>query len=928
MPESGTSKGGHWKSKLKRSKLTNEEDLAVPWSCEEVDPFIPRICNFKSSRKTRMPNNVKTYDGIEDLEDHVKNFQAAAQVERWAMPTWCHMFNSTLIGTAREKPLLLPKRKFKLPESYRTSPNGKTLSGDLTSEPAKGWTRSNKFTPLTRTPKEIFTTESGKFKSPPPMVTPIEKRSSNKFYEFYNDKGHSTDECVQLRKQIEELVRAGRLSQFIKEIRRDKDQQKMGKKDAPVKDKSATIYMIQPWQRVTRQKGNYMAARTAKALGNYKGCRASYKSVNELRDSEKKLGHVLERSKAIQVEVQKLVEAGILREVYYHDWLSNPVMVKKHDGSWRMCVEFTNLNKACLQDCYPLPKIDWKVESLCGYLFKCFHDAYKGYHQIQMAEQDEEKMAIHTSHGVYCYTKMTFGLKNVGVTYQRLVDQAFDKQMGWNLKIYVDDLVIKSHTDTRDIEETFRTLRKINMKLNPKKCTFRASEGMFLGYMINPEGIKSCPDKTEAVLQLPSPRIIKEVQSLNGKLASLKRFICKSAKKSLPLFKTLKKCIKKSDFYWTPDVEQAFKQQKQHLAKLPMVVAPKPKEELIVYLSASHEAISAVLMTERDTILPGASHRGYHRAAHQASDVTSRRGRTIEKIERNARGAQFHIPTTDICERQDPSRLPQYEALIAGLRIATQMEVRNVLVSVDSKLMANQVLGTYVAKEENMVKYLEKAKSLISGFDNFSISQVPRSKNKKADALSKITSTSFAHLSKQVLVEVLKEKSIQEEEVATMASKLRIKARQYELWEGVLYRRSFLKLWLRRTRQGHVFDSRYGLFHKVDISESRGNNHRRSGEEVRVARHSMPLRSPRRNSLGQRETSVVQWTRRESKPELGRRNQASSRHAMDGGKLDPKWEGPYEVTQELEDRAYRLRSRDGVVLPRTWNAANLKKSYV
>ncbi|GKD35409.1 reverse transcriptase domain-containing protein [Tanacetum coccineum] len=152
------------------------------------------------------------------------------------------------------------------------------------------------------------------------------------------------------------------------------------------------------------------------------------------------------------------------------------------------------------------------------------------------------------------------------------------------------------------------------------------------------------------------------------------------------------------------------------------------------------------------------------------------------------------------------------------------MGVSNVHVSVDSKLVANQVLGTYVTKEENMIKYLEKAKRLISGFANFSISQVPRSKNKKADALSKIASTSFVHLSKQVLVEVLKEKSIREEEVATVveeegltwmtpimeylkdgtlpddrkeASKLHIKARQYELLEGVLYRRSFLKSWLR-----------------------------------------------------------------------------------------------------------------------------------
>nr|GEY43009.1 reverse transcriptase domain-containing protein [Tanacetum cinerariifolium] len=169
----------------------------------------------------------------------------------------------------------------------------------------------------------------------------------------------------------------------------------------------------------------------------------------------------------------------------------------------------------------------------------------------------------------------------------------------------------------------------------------------------------------------------------------------------------------------------------------------------------------------------------------------------------------------------------EYEALVAGLRIAAQMGVKNVHVSVDSKLVANQVLGTYVAKEDNMMKYLEIVKSLVSGFTTFSISQVPRSKKKKANALSKIASTSFAHLSKPVLVEVLKDKSIKENEVATVieedgptwmtqlvdylkggvlpgdkkkARKLRLKARQYELIEGVLYRQSFLTPWLRCVR--------------------------------------------------------------------------------------------------------------------------------
>nr|GEY79560.1 reverse transcriptase domain-containing protein [Tanacetum cinerariifolium] len=489
---------------------------------------------------------------------------------------------------------------------------------------------------------------------------------------------------------------------------------------------------------------------------------------------QKKRGQAPERTKAIQAEVQKLVEARIMREVYYHDWLSNPVMVKKHDGSWRMCVDFTDLNKACTQDCYPLTEIDWKVESLCGYPFKCFLDAYKGYHQIQLAESDEEKIAFHTGQGVYCYTKMPFGLKNAGATYQRLMYKAFESQMGRNIEVYVDDLVVKSHTEAkmvRDIEETFQTLRKINMKRNPKKCSFGLAEGVFLGYVVTLEGIKPCSDKTTVVLQLPSPQTIKDVQSLNRKLASLNRFLSKSAEKSLPLFQTLKKCIKKSDFRWTAEAEQAFQQLKQHLSDLLLLVAPKPQEELIMYLSAAYRAISAVLMTERGTAQTPIYF--ISRALQDGSSYVDGSGAGL--ILTNPEGVEFTYALR--FQFAASNNEAEYEALIAGLRIAMQMGVKNVQANVDSKLVTNQVLGTYVAKEDNMnvcgqggqhVKYLEIAKGLVSGFKTFSISQVPWSRNKKADALSKIASTSFVHLSKQVLVEVLETKSITGKEVTAV----------------------------------------------------------------------------------------------------------------------------------------------------------------
>ncbi|GJU64887.1 reverse transcriptase domain-containing protein [Tanacetum coccineum] len=264
-------------------------------------------------------------------------------------------------------------------------------------------------------------------------------------------------------------------------------------------------------------------------------------------------------------------------------------MVKKYDNSSRMCVDFKVLNKACPKDGYPLPEIDWKVESLFGYPFKSFLDAYKGYHQIKMAKEDEEKTTFTTSQGIFCYSKMPFGLKIAGATYQHLVDKAFQKQFGRNLEVYVDDLVIKSRTEQeiiRHIEETFKTLREINMKLNPKKCTFGIEEGMFLGYKVNTKVIKVCHDKVKAVLGLPSLKCIKDVQKLNGKLASLNRFLAKSVEKSLPFFKTLNKCTKKSDFQWTMEAEAAFKQMKKLIAELPTLTAPMEKEELIVYLAA------------------------------------------------------------------------------------------------------------------------------------------------------------------------------------------------------------------------------------------------------------------------------------------------------------------------------------------------------
>ena len=170
-----------------------------------------------------------------------------------------------------------------------------------------------------------------------------------------------------------------------------------------------------------------------------------------------------ERNQAITNEVNKLLSIGFIWEVYYPNWLVNVVLVKKVNGKWRICVDFTDLNKACPKDSFPFPRIDQLVDSTAGHKLLTFMDAFSGYNQIKMAEEDQEKTAFITSQGLYCYKVMPFGLKNAGATYQRLVNKMFSRQIGRNMEVYMDDMLVKSKekpTHLDDLKEMFATLRQ------------------------------------------------------------------------------------------------------------------------------------------------------------------------------------------------------------------------------------------------------------------------------------------------------------------------------------------------------------------------------------------------------------------------------------------------------------------------------------
>ena len=193
-----------------------------------------------------------------------------------------------------------------------------------------------------------------------------------------------------------------------------------------------------------------------------------------------------------------------------------------------MCVDFTDLNKTCPNDPFPMPKIDQLVDAIVGHPRMSFLDAFQGYHQIPLALDVQEKTAFVTPIGNYHYKVMSFDLKNVGSTYQRMMTRMFELQLGKNIEIYIDDMVVKSKMVSEhlgDLRAIFEILKKYKLRLNASKCSFGVGSGKFLGYMVTHRGIEVNPDQIKAMNNLRSPRNPKEVQKLIGMVVALNRFI-------------------------------------------------------------------------------------------------------------------------------------------------------------------------------------------------------------------------------------------------------------------------------------------------------------------------------------------------------------------------------------------------------------------
>ncbi|GKU87474.1 hypothetical protein SLEP1_g1867 [Rubroshorea leprosula] len=505
-----------------------------------------------------------------------------------------------------------------------------------------------------------------------------------------------------------------------------------------------------------------------------------------------------EKQAAIDEEIQKLLRAGFIRRVEYSEWVSNPVLIKKPNGKWRMCIDFTNLNDACPKDPHPLPNVEKLVKRAAGHERMSFLDASSGYHQVQLLLDDQEKTAFYAGDAIYCYVMMPFGLKNAGATYQKL-----------------------DHIG--DLDETFQNLRRAQMKLNPLKCTFDVESGKFLGCVVSKKGIEVNPEKVQAVQQMEPPKTVKDVQRLTGRVAALHRFIARSAERCLPFFKALRE---PKNFQWTEECQKAFDELKQYLASAPLLFKPVEGESLYLYMGVTGEAVSSVLLREENKnqkpicyvskVLQGAEQnyplaekvafalvytarklRAYFQS-HQivvytdlplrkilqkpelsgrligwSVELTTKKEKAPEhpvwvlyvdgaaSVEGSGAGAVLVGPDGFKSEHalrfkfQTTNNAAEYEALIYGLKLASELKVQSIQVFSDSQLVVGQVNGNCEVRDPQLDRYASMVSRLTSMFVSFQIDKIPRADNRRADELSKLASSQDLNPQRSTIVEVL-----------------------------------------------------------------------------------------------------------------------------------------------------------------------------
>lgn len=316
----------------------------------------------------------------------------------------------------------------------------------------------------------------------------------------------------------------------------------------------------------------------------------------------------------VQEHIKDLLAKDIIRPST-SPYSSPIVIVRKKSGEIRMCVDYRRLNAVTRRDSFPLPRIEESLDAVGGAKYFSSIDLASGYYQLAVAEEDKEKTAFTCPFGLFEFNRLPFGLCNAPATFQRLMQSVMHDHIFRILICYLDDLLVFSGSfddHLSNLEEVFRRLREVGVKLNPSKCEFAKSEVAFLGHRISASGIATDPDKTRAIMDFPTPQTLKDVRSFVGLASYYRRFVKGFANIAKPLHLLITAVHQKhSDDgkkgerkplreLWTKECDSAFRTLRNALAEPPVLAYADYSKPFILETDACNEGLGAILSQKDD----------------------------------------------------------------------------------------------------------------------------------------------------------------------------------------------------------------------------------------------------------------------------------------------------------------------------------------
>eukprot|EP00253_Pinus_taeda_P013617 PITA_13617 len=322
----------------------------------------------------------------------------------------------------------------------------------------------------------------------------------------------------------------------------------------------------------------------------------------------------------LKMQPQELLDKNYIRPSV-SPWGAPVLFVKKKDGTFRMCIDYRQLNKLTIKNKYPLPRIDELFDQVKGATVFSKIDLRSGYHQIRIKEEDIAKTAFRTRYGHYEFVVLPFGLTNAPATFMCLMNNIFHQYLDRFVLIFIDDILVYSRTveeHQEHLRKVLQTLREHQLYAKFSKCDFFKEEIQYLGHVISKEGIAVDPEKIKAIMDWPVPKDVADIRSFMGLAGYYRRFVEGFSKVAFPITSLQKKG---KAFQWTPNCQQSFEQLKHLLTTTPILRIADPDKDYVVCTDASKEGVGGVLMQEGRVVAYESRKLKEHQQKYSAYDL-------------------------------------------------------------------------------------------------------------------------------------------------------------------------------------------------------------------------------------------------------------------------------------------------------------------